>query len=527
MAIVINTIEELQLIGNDAGYPLDGDYELDNDIDASVTSTWNGGLGFDPIGSEAAPFTGSFDGKLKKIISLFIDKEFINAGTAQKRVGLFGWISGALIKDLGIINCSVNGSGTFRLGVAALAGNAIGGSINNCFADGSVFSLKQNVTSGNSAGLVAYSSAEINSCYAKCNVSVESDGESAGFVFKNLSGGVISNCAYDGTSLTATSGYEFSGFCAYNLGVISECEINLPEIIPTYDFIDSSGFCYRNDGQIIGCDVHGDLSNNGYGAGLVYVNYGTIENCSYSGNFSSDYSGAFVFTNEANATISECVCTGSHSNGYTGGPFCYVNEGTIERSFFNGTKNLIYGYDVECLFVSVNEPSGVIRDCYTNGEISIDTGLSEFDLAGFTSYNEGLIERCYAVIRCERNEVLANSENGFCGDNTGTINSCYWDTETSGILVSDGGEGRTTAEMQTQSTFVGWDFETLWGLSIYDEYKYPKFLCADFSATQVSGEAPLEVGFTNSSIDEAFPVETFLWDFGDGSYSSEENPTHT
>jgi len=49
--INISTIEQLSAIGNSATYPLSGDYQLMNDIDASVTSGWNGGKGFDAIGN--------------------------------------------------------------------------------------------------------------------------------------------------------------------------------------------------------------------------------------------------------------------------------------------------------------------------------------------------------------------------------------------------------------------------------------------------------------------------------------------
>lgn len=63
MSITITNITDLQKIGNDPSYPLGGDYELGNDIDASATNTWNAGAGFDPIGTYASPFTGTFDGK--------------------------------------------------------------------------------------------------------------------------------------------------------------------------------------------------------------------------------------------------------------------------------------------------------------------------------------------------------------------------------------------------------------------------------------------------------------------------------
>ena len=46
---------------------------------------------------------------------------------------------------------------------------------------------------------------------------------------------------------------------------------------------------------------------------------------------------------------------------------------------------------------------------------------------------------------------------------------------------------------------------------------------AGFSATPTSGTAPLEVSFTNESTGE---IDAFLWDFGDGSGSSEADPVH-
>lgn len=66
--IQIGSITELQLIGNNPAYPLDGGYILTQDIDASATAAWNSGAGFDPIGTydEAHPelaFTGTFDGQ--------------------------------------------------------------------------------------------------------------------------------------------------------------------------------------------------------------------------------------------------------------------------------------------------------------------------------------------------------------------------------------------------------------------------------------------------------------------------------
>lgn len=49
---------------------------------------------------------------------------------------------------------------------------------------------------------------------------------------------------------------------------------------------------------------------------------------------------------------------------------------------------------------------------------------------------------------------------------------------------------------------------------------------ANFTATPTSGNAPLTVGFTDTSTDGSSPITSWNWTFGDGSISTEENPTY-
>ena len=81
--IYISNILELQKIGNDPAYPLNEDYELTQDIDASGTISLNNGEGFIPIGSMETPFTGTFNGNGKKIRNLF-------TAYYSSTLGLFG-----------------------------------------------------------------------------------------------------------------------------------------------------------------------------------------------------------------------------------------------------------------------------------------------------------------------------------------------------------------------------------------------------------------------------------------------------
>jgi hypothetical protein len=53
--------------------------------------------------------------------------------------------------------------------------------------------------------------------------------------------------------------------------------------------------------------------------------------------------------------------------------------------------------------------------------------------------------------------VSGNSDvGGLGGGNDGSVVACFWDTQTSGRATSAGGTGKTTADMQTAKTFIGW-----------------------------------------------------------------------
>ena len=80
--IHISTLSDLQAIKNN----LTGQYILDNDINAADTVTWNGGLGFEPIGTSTSAFKGSLDGNGHTISNLYINRP------STSYDGLFGYI---------------------------------------------------------------------------------------------------------------------------------------------------------------------------------------------------------------------------------------------------------------------------------------------------------------------------------------------------------------------------------------------------------------------------------------------------
>jgi len=117
----ITTCTELQNMS------LTGDYYLGNDIDCTCTSGWNAGAGFEPIGTDGSPFTGTFDGQGYKITGLYI-----NRGSTDF-VGLFGFTGpGSEITNVGLEQ--VDFSGDYWV-VGGLVGVNEGGTITNSYWD--------------------------------------------------------------------------------------------------------------------------------------------------------------------------------------------------------------------------------------------------------------------------------------------------------------------------------------------------------------------------------------------------------
>ncbi len=133
-------------------------YALGADIDASVTSTWNGGAGFNPVGSVATTFNRSFEGLGHTISNLFINRPAVDD------VGLFGSIdSFSSISNVGLLGGSIIGANN----VGALVGESAsdGSTITNAYAISNVNGINQ------VGGLVGNNGSIISNAYAAGNVS--------------------------------------------------------------------------------------------------------------------------------------------------------------------------------------------------------------------------------------------------------------------------------------------------------------------------------------------------------------------
>jgi len=96
----ISTIEQLQLMIRN----VNTSYSLATTINAAVTSGWNSGAGFIPIGTSSTPYSATFNGQGFTISNLFI-----NTGSSATNTGLFGYTSGATIENIGLTSANITG----------------------------------------------------------------------------------------------------------------------------------------------------------------------------------------------------------------------------------------------------------------------------------------------------------------------------------------------------------------------------------------------------------------------------------
>ena len=127
---VVRDVTQLQEIG--AG--LTGNYVLGSDIDASSSTGLNAGLGFAPIGTDSAAFTGKFDGLGHVISNLYINRPSSNY------VGLFGVINNATLQHVNLSNVNITGAISTGSLLSYVFDNGVTGSVirNNSVIGGTV-----------------------------------------------------------------------------------------------------------------------------------------------------------------------------------------------------------------------------------------------------------------------------------------------------------------------------------------------------------------------------------------------------
>lgn len=331
---------------------------------------------------------------------------------------------------------------------------------------------------------------------------VDITGYDAGPFATNIIGtSTVDYTVFDNIQISGTvSGeYDVGGFAA-NAGTFTMTDCEIDEVIyhtESDDARDCGGF-FASIGQsaISGCTSNGVIVCSGDFSGSAVVSksvggfIGIITTSSTSGTITSCKSnmGILVTTNSSgtntwtaiagfvgycagSATMTLCGATGSIT--YTGnigttiGGFIGSHVGAAcSKCYATGdinAPNVITG-----TFRAGGFGAAVTSDCYAWGNVcknGIAGGTATINLGGFVGQTGSNITDSYSTGYVYPIGIYG----GFIGvRSAGTMTTCYWDTDRSGLSnavgtgLSNGITGKTTAEMILAATYVGFNFTTIW-----------------------------------------------------------------
>ena len=197
-------------------------FKLSQNIDATITSHWNGEAGFVPVGNVQVYFMGNLYGGSKTVSGLFINRQYTDY------VGLFGLTYLSTIQEIGIVSCNVTGrsyvggldgyasstsiSNSYETGLVkcvsyggGLAGINFNSTTSRCYSTGS---FSNNLSAG---GLVGYNwGSTINDSYATGNVGGVVD--VGGLTGYNTASAIINSYSTGGVS----GNTDLGGLVGYN-----------------------------------------------------------------------------------------------------------------------------------------------------------------------------------------------------------------------------------------------------------------------------------------------------------------------
>lgn len=261
---------------------------------------------------------------------------------------------------------------------------------------------------------------------------------SKGFIKGAREGAVVKNLNL--TNISATGGGTNTG------GIIGKIKMNGAGTI-TLSNISLEGSIGNDGTQYVG-GLIGRYETNG---GNVNINDCHVDITLAGGQ----YSGGLIGAIQGNTTITNSSTAGTFtSNGdRIGGFIGQASGGTLVETSFSEMTVIYTSGGNATMGGFVGALNGAtIRNSYATGDV-MATNSSQGDAAGFSGEGGGTIQNSYSTGFVTN----TSSSEGFGT----TCSSSYYDTETSAKSTGCG-SAKTTADMRTQSTFSGWNFDDIW-----------------------------------------------------------------
>jgi len=268
----IADLDDLQELNNTTSDWTAGTHFIQTaDIDASDTSTWDGGAGFDPIGRSSNLFYGHYDGDGHEIDGIYINRP------TRDYAGFFGYTLNAEINNLGLTNVDI----TTDDFVGAFGGLVSGLTINDCYSTGNITGASR---VGGLLGRV-HGSSTIENCYSHCNVNNPDGWYNGGFIGLTQDC-TISNCYANGSVYNPIGKYA-GGFTGYStsdiLNCYSTCSVSGDDVVGGFmgSFYSGSIYSSYSNGSVNGNLDFGGFTGSG-GTGIAKYCFWDIDTSNQS-----------------------------------------------------------------------------------------------------------------------------------------------------------------------------------------------------------------------------------------------------
>ena len=209
-----------------------------------------------------------------------------------------------------------------------------------------------------------------------------------------------------------------------------------------------AGFKSVEEGIVANASVvAANVTGGSYVGTLVGYNHivvsqpGTVNNCYATGSVTGhDYVGGLVGWNVEGTVSGSRSVTSVTGRYFVGGLVGHNLYGTVMNSYSEGN---VTGHDYVGGLVGRN--GGTVRSSYSNASVSGDSRVG-----GLAGSNEVTVANCHSTGSVTGTAYVG----GLVAVNEGTVSDSFWDAEASGMEESDGGTGKTTAELMDITTFT-------------------------------------------------------------------------
>jgi len=318
------------------------------------------------------------------------------------------------------------------------------------------------------------------------------------------------------------------------------------------NFADSNGggiYCHYSSPAIYSTTVSSNISS--YNGGGIYFSksYPSLKHISIVNNY-SDYHGGGMFCDESDIEMTDILLKGNHANLHGGGIYLYesfanLQDAVISENYAGDDGGGIFCYNSSPSLYRA-EICQNIADC-GGGIYCSDTSSPLFDNVtiseNYANYGGGIscwldssptlnnsimwnnqVEEFYLVYGSTITITYSDIMGGWTGEGNIDEDPLFEDPSNGDFHLTENSPcidaGNSASIPDPDGTIVD-----MGAYYFHQNDVVPP--TADFCADVTTGNAPLTVHFTDTSYPGNSDIASWYWNFGDSTFSVEQNPVHT